>query len=254
MHAGSASVLAGPRSRFAPAGVGICVGGQATIDAEQALARTVIADDSLLTRAGIAALLRDLDCDVVAEVGDGEAARQAVRRLRPDVAILDIRMPPTFTEEGLTAALAIREEHPETGVLVLSQYVQPTYAMRLIETYPGGLGYLLKDRITDGALLLDALRRLGDGECVVDPTIVARCMRERQRTGTLDVLTDRERDVLAQIAEGRSNAGIAAALHIAERTVETHTTQIFQKLNLHSHTDTHRRVRAVLAYLRSTDS
>jgi DNA-binding NarL/FixJ family response regulator len=134
---------------------------------------------------------------------------------------------------------------------VLSHYVQPSYAVRLIETYPRGMGYLLKDRITDSALLLDALRRLIDGECVIDPTIVARCMHERNRGGALDVLTDREREVLAQIAEGRSNTSIAKTLFIAERTVETHTTQIFQKLGLHTSTDTHRRVLAVLAYLRS---
>jgi DNA-binding NarL/FixJ family response regulator len=159
--------------------------------------------------------------------------------------------PPTHTDEGLTAALQIREERPETAVLVLSHYVQPSYAFRLIEIYPGGMGYLLKDRITDSALLLDAMHRLTDGECVVAPTIVARCMRDRSRGGALDVLTDRERDVLTQIAEGKSNAGIAKSLYIAERTVETHTTQIFQKLGLVSSADSHRRVLAVLAYLRS---
>jgi DNA-binding NarL/FixJ family response regulator len=215
--------------------------------------RVVIADDSLLTRTGISTLLRDHGCEVVAEVGDGDAALAAVRRHTPDVAILDIRMPPTHTDEGLSAAVQIRAECPATAVLVLSHYVQPSYALRLIGTYPGGMGYLLKDRVTDSALLLDGLRRLTDGECVIDPTIVARCIRERNRGGALDVLTDRERDVLAQIAEGRSNTGIAKNLYIAERTVETHTTQIFQKLGLHSTTDTHRRVLAVLKYLRSTD-
>jgi DNA-binding NarL/FixJ family response regulator len=215
--------------------------------------RVVIADDSLLTRTGITALLRDHGCEVVAEVGDGDAALAAARRHTPDVAIVDIRMPPTYTDEGLKAAAQIRGHCPATAVLVLSHYVQPSYAFRLIDTYPGGMGYLLKDRITDSALLLDALHRLIDGECVIDPTIVARCMRQRNRGGALDVLTDREREVLAQIAEGRSNTGIAKTLHIAERTVETHTTQIFQKLGLQSSIDTHRRVQAVLTYLRSTD-
>ena len=215
--------------------------------------RVVIADDSLITRAGIAALLDEMGCDVVASVGDGETALESVRRLSPDVAIVDIRMPPTHTDEGLTVALRIRAECPSTAVLVLSHYVQPSYAIRLIESYPSGMGYLLKDRLTDSAVLLDALRRLCDGECVVDPTIVAQCMRQRANRSELDALTTREREVLAQLAEGRSNTAIAEALFIAERTVETHTTQIFQKLGLSASSDTHRRVLAVLAYLRSTD-
>ena len=215
--------------------------------------RVVIADDSLLTRTGISTLLNEVGFTVVAEFGNAEDARSAVRAHRPDVAILDIRMPPTYTDEGLTAALQMRDESASTAILVLSQYVRPSYAIRLIETYPSGMGYLLKDRVTDRILLIDALRRLKDGECVIDPTIVARCMKQRSNTSGLDVLTDREREVLAQLAEGRSNSGIAAALFIAERTVETHTTQIFQKLGLATSADTHRRVLAVLAYLRSTD-
>ena len=215
--------------------------------------RVVIADDSLLTRTGISTLLNEAGFTVVAEVGNAEDARSAVRAHRPDVAILDIRMPPTYTDEGLTAALQIREENASTAVLVLSQYVRPSYAIRLIETYPSAMGYLLKDRVTDRILLIDALRRLKDGECVIDPTIVARCMKQGSKKSGLEALTDREREVLAQLAEGRSNSGIAATLFIAERTVETHTTQIFQKLGLASSTDTHRRVLAVLAYLRSTD-
>lgn len=138
-------------------------------------------------------------------------------------------------------------------MLVLSAYVQVGYAMKLIETFPAATGYLLKDHVTDGALLLDALRRLMERECVVDPTIIAQCMRNRDRRGQLDVLTDRERQVLQQLAEGRSNRGIAAAPFIAERTVETHTTQIFQKLGLEPAPDTHRRVLAVLAYLQSAN-
>ena len=215
--------------------------------------RVVIADDSLITRAGISALLAELGCEVVAEVGDGASALASVREHAPDVAIVDIRMPPTHTDEGLTVAVQVRAEFPNTSVLVLSQYVQPSYAIRLLESYPGGMGYLLKDRLTDSAMLLDALRRLREGECVIDPTIVAQCMKQRTNRSAFDGLTNRERDVLAQLAEGRSNAGIAAALFIAERTVETHTTQIFQKLGLDASADTHRRVLAVLAYLRSTD-
>ena len=215
--------------------------------------RVVIADDSLLTRAGISSLIREAGNQVVAEVDDGDAALAAVRLHNPDIAVVDIRMPPTHTDEGLVAALQIRAECPSTAVLVLSHYVQPSYAIRLIETFPGGMGYLLKDRVTDSALLLDAMHRLSDGECVIDPTIVARCMSRRTNSRELAALTDREREVLAQLAEGRSNTGIARVLFIAERTVETHTTQIFQKLGLETSADTHRRVLAVLAYLRATD-
>jgi DNA-binding NarL/FixJ family response regulator len=214
--------------------------------------RVIVADDSLLTRSGIVAVLREVGCDVVGEARDGVEAVAAVRTHRPDVAILDIRMPPTHTDEGLVAAREIQAGFGETAVLVLSQYVEPAYAMRLIETYPGGMGYLLKDRVLDAAVLLDALRRLVDGECVVDPTIVAQFMRPKREPDPLDVLTDREREVLAQIAEGRSNTAIASALFITERTVESHTTQIFQKLGLESATDVHRRVSAVLTYLRSS--
>jgi serine/threonine-protein kinase len=211
----------------------------------------IVADDSLLTRAGVSAVLREVGCDVVAEARDGAEAVTAARTYRPDVAILDIRMPPTQTDEGLVAAHAIQSEVPGTAVLVLSQYVEPAYAMRLIESYPGGMGYLLKERVLDGAVLLDALRRLTDGECVIDPTIVARSMHPMTGLDPLDALTERERDVLAQIAEGRSNTAIAATLFITERTVESHTTQIFQKLGLEASADVHRRVAAVLTYLRS---
>jgi DNA-binding NarL/FixJ family response regulator len=214
--------------------------------------RVVIADDSLLTRAGISTLLTESGYVVLAEVGDGDAAIAAVHQHSPDVAIVDIRMPPTHTDEGLTAALQIRAECPSTAVLVLSHYVQPSYAIRLIESFPGGMGYLLKDRITDSVLLIDALRRLSRGECVIDPTIVAQCMNQRTNRAGLDALTGREREVLVELAQGRSNTGIATHLFIAERTVETHMTQIFQKLGLQASEDTHRRVLAVLAYLRST--
>jgi len=149
--------------------------------------RVVVADDSLLTRAGIVAILREVGCEIVAEARDGVEALAAVRVHRPDVAVLDIRMPPTHTDEGLVAALEIQADVPGTAVLVLSQYVESAYAMRLIETYPGGLGYLLKERVLDAAVLLDALRRLVDGECVIDPTIVAQFMHPRREPDPLDV-------------------------------------------------------------------
>jgi DNA-binding NarL/FixJ family response regulator len=214
--------------------------------------RVIVADDSLLTRSGIVAVLREVGCDVVGEARDGAEAVAAVRMHRPDVAILDIRMPPTHADEGLVAAREIQAGFGETAVLVLSQYIEPAYAMRLIETYPGGMGYLLKERILDGSVLMDALRRLVDGECVIDATIVAQLMHPKRDPDPLDVLTDREREVLALIAEGRSNTAIASALFITERTVESHTTQIFQKLGLDSSADVHRRVTAVLTYLRSS--
>lgn len=213
--------------------------------------RVIVADDSMLTRTGIVTVLREVGCDVVAEAGDAGEAMRAVRLHRPDVAILDIRMPPTHTDEGLVAALEIQASVPETAALVLSQYVEPDYAMRLIRTYPGGMGYLLKDRILEGEVLLDAVRRLADGECVIDPTIVAQAMHGRGKRDPLPELTGREREVLAQIAEGRSNSSIARTLFITERTVEAHTTQIFQKLGLEESSDVHRRVSAVLTYLRS---
>lgn len=213
--------------------------------------RVIVADDSMLTRTGIVTVLREAGCEVVAEARDASEAMSAVRNHRPDVAVLDIRMPPTYTDEGLAAALEIQATMPETAALVLSQYVEPDYAMRLIATYPGGMGYLLKERVIEGALLHDAVRRLAEGECVIDPTIVARSMQANRDPDPLADLTEREREVLAQLAEGRSNSAIARTLFITERTVETHTTQIFQKLGLEESSDVHRRVSAVLAYLRS---
>ena len=213
--------------------------------------RVIVADDSMLTRTGIVTVLKEVGCDVVGEARDATEAMAAVRKHRPDVAVLDIRMPPTHTDEGLVAALEIQASAPRTAALVLSQYVEPDFAMRLIKTYPGGMGYLLKDRILEGAVLLDALRRLTEGECVIDPTIVARSMQAIREPDPLAELTAREREVLAQIAEGRSNAAIARTLFITERTVEAHSTQIFQKLGLDESSDVHRRVSAVLTYLQS---
>jgi DNA-binding NarL/FixJ family response regulator len=174
-----------------------------------------------------------------------------VRLARPDVALVDIRMPPTHTDEGLAAAQTIRAEHPQVGVLVLSQYVEPSYALRLIQDQPERVGYLLKERVFDIATVVDALRRIVDGETVIDPTIVARLVGRRRRQDPLAALSEREREVLGLIAEGLSNRAIAARLYVTERTVEAHVTQIFHKLRLPESPDQHRRVLAVLAFLRA---
>jgi DNA-binding NarL/FixJ family response regulator len=212
--------------------------------------RVIVADDVMLTRAGIVRLLAEAGVDVVAEAEDADGLLGHVARARPDVAIVDIRMPPTHTDEGLVAAQRIRAEHPAVGVLVLSEYVEPRYAMRLLEEHPEGVGYLLKERVFDVVVLVDALRRVADGETVVDPTIVSRLVGRRRRADPLAELTEREREVLALVAEGLSNAAIAKRLYVTPRTVETHVTQIMSKLGLEADPDSHRRVLAVLAYLR----
>ena len=214
--------------------------------------RVVIAEDVMLTREGIARLLTDAGIDVVEQVGDAASLLGAVQVTQPDAAIVDIRMPPTHTDEGLTAAQQIRDGHPGVAVLILSQYVEPHYAMRLLEDHPERVGYLLKERVFDVANLIDALRRLADGETVVDPTFVARLFARKRRADPLDELSGREREVLALVAEGLSNQAIAARLFVTGRTVEAHVTQIFQKLGLTADTGSHRRVLAVLAYLRSS--
>jgi DNA-binding NarL/FixJ family response regulator len=213
--------------------------------------RVVIAEDVMLTREGIARLLTDAGIDVVGQAGDAASLLGAVQVTRPDAAIVDIRMPPTHTDEGLAAAQQIRAEHPGVSVLILSQYVEPHYAMRLLDELPERVGYLLKERVFDVANLVDALRRLADGETVVDPTIVARLFARKRRAGPLDDLSGREREVLALLAEGLSNRAIAGRLFVTERTVEAHVKQIFQKLGLTADPDSHRRVLAVLAFLRN---
>lgn len=213
--------------------------------------RVVVADDVMLTREGIVRLLTDAGIEVVAEAEDADELLRHVRSTNPDVALVDIRMPPTHTDEGIVAARTIRAEHPEIGVLVLSHYVEPSYAMRLIEDHPERIGYLLKDRVFDIAVVVDALRRIVDGETVIDPTIVSRLVGRRRREDPLAALTDREREVLGLIAEGMSNRAVAARLYITERTVEAHVTQIFQKLGLGESPDQHRRVLAVLEFLRT---
>jgi serine/threonine-protein kinase len=210
-----------------------------------------VADDVMLTRQGIVHVLTAAGIDVAADVADGEALLRVVGAEAPDVAIVDIRMPPTHTDEGLVAAGRIRAEHPDVAVLVLSQYVEPRYALRVIEDRPERSGYLLKERIYDPAVLVDALRRLTEGETVVDPTIVARVFGRQRRDDPLAELTARERETLALVAEGLSNRAIAERLVVTERTVEAHISQIFGKLGLEESPDSHRRVLAVLAFMRA---
>ena len=216
--------------------------------------RVVVADDVMLTREGIAHLLVEAGIDVVAQAEDADGLLREVRLKQPDVAIVDIRMPPTHTDEGLVAAQRIRADHPAIGVLVLSQYVEPSYALRLLEEHPERVGYLLKQRVFDVAVLVDALRRLVEGETVVDPTIVSRLVGRQRRQDPLDELTAREREVLGLVAEGLSNGAIASRLFVTERTVEAHVKQVLLKLGLAVDPESHRRVLAVLAYLRSDPS
>ena len=213
--------------------------------------RVVIADDEVLLREGLSRLLSEVGIDVVSAVADPVGLMMAAALDHPDVALVDIKMPPTHTDEGLVAAMAIRDQHPSVGVLVLSHFLDSRYAMRLIEHHPSAVGYLLKERVSEVAVLVDALRRVGDGECVVDPTIVSRLLRRPRPRGPLDQLTDREREVLMLMAEGHSNQGISDGLTLSPRTVERHIAHIFDKLGLAESEAYHRRVLAVLAFLRS---
>jgi DNA-binding NarL/FixJ family response regulator len=213
--------------------------------------RTVVADDVMLTREGIVHVLEGGGVEVVAQAGDADSLLGQVRLLLPDVAVVDIKMPPTHTDEGLVAAQRIRAEYPSVGVLVLSQYLEPSYAMRLLEEHPEKVGYLLKERLFHGAVLVDAISRIHEGETVVDPTIVSRLFDRRRRHDPLANLSGREREVLSLVAEGLSNKAIAARLFVTERTVEAHVTQIFLKLGLHEDPDSHRRVLAVLTFARA---
>ncbi|MEU4762273.1 response regulator transcription factor [Actinosynnema sp. NPDC023794] len=210
--------------------------------------RVVIAEDSTLLREGLARLLAEAGFDVVAAVEDAPALMAAVDEHRPDVAIVDIRMPPTHTDEGLRAAVVLRRQYPGTGVLVLSQYVRVSYAAELLDAGADGVGYLLKDRVSDLAEFTAAIRRVGAGGSAFDPDVVSRLL-VRRRDDSDDRLTDRERAVLALMAEGRTNQAIAQRLFIAERTVEKHCTSIFTKLDLSASPHDHRRVLAVLRYL-----
>jgi DNA-binding NarL/FixJ family response regulator len=210
----------------------------------------VIADDSVLLREGLSRVLTEAGLEVVAQVGDAEALRDAVARLQPDVAIIDVRMPPTHTHEGTRAAEAIRADHPGVGVLVLSQVVDGGRALRLVSERPDGFGYLLKDRVLEVEDFVDAVRRVGRGGSALDPEVVAELVGGRHARDPLDGLTAREKEVLALIAEGHSNHAICERLFLSPKTVETHVNRIFQKLDLAPTSEGHRRVLAVLAYLR----
>jgi DNA-binding NarL/FixJ family response regulator len=212
--------------------------------------RIVVADDAVLLRAGITRILEAAGWAVTGEVDNAEDLLAAVRRDRPDVAVVDIRMPPGHSDEGIVATHAIREEFgEEVAVLVLSQYLEPDFAMRLLDESGRGVGYLLKDRIADAATFTDAVRRVAAGGQVIDPAIVARLLNRRRREDPLDALTEREREVLALMAEGRSNAGIARRLWVTPGTVEKHVHSILAKLALPEGDDDHRRVLAVIAFL-----
>jgi DNA-binding NarL/FixJ family response regulator len=213
--------------------------------------RVVVADDEVLLREGLSRLLTETGFEVVGKAGDPGELLRTVRQTRPEVAIVDIKMPPTHTDEGLVAAEEIRHRDPSVGVLVLSHYLDSRYAMRLLEHHPEHVGYLLKERISDVAVLTDAVRRVAEGECVVDPTIVSRLMARRRDSGPLNQLTDREREVLALMAEGHSNDGICKRLFLSPKTVEAHVSQIFSKLGLRDAPGYHRRVLAVLTFLRA---
>ena len=212
--------------------------------------RVVIADDSALMREGLSRLLIEAGVDVVSTAADAENLLRAVARERPDVAVIDIRMPPSFTDEGIVAARAIQIDHPDVGVLILSHHLESEYAVSVMKEVPRGVGYLLKERVSAVEVLVDALQRVNEGECVVDPTIVARLLQSSRRRGPLATLTARELEVLTLMAEGCSNQAIGARLFLSPRTVEHHVRGVFEKLSLDESPASHRRVLAVIAYLR----
>jgi DNA-binding NarL/FixJ family response regulator len=213
--------------------------------------RVVIAEDLALLRDGLTRLLRDNDIEVVAAVGDGDALVREVEARQPDLAVVDIRLPPSFRDEGLRAAIEARRRVPGTAVLVISQYVEPAYASELLADRSGGVGYLLKDRVMHVADFLEAVRRVADGGTALDPDVVAQLFSRQRSDGPLDRLTPREREVLALMAEGRSNAGIAESLVLTVGAVEKHVQSIMLKLELAQSATDHRRVLAVLTYLQA---
>jgi DNA-binding NarL/FixJ family response regulator len=212
--------------------------------------RVVIADDAPLIREGVARLLAENGVEIVDQVGDADALLRSVCDLHPDVALVDIRMPPTHTDEGLRAAREIRSRYPATAVLVLSQHLEPDYALQLVEAKPESVGYLMKERVGRVEQLLDAVRRVALGECVVDRAVVDDLLARRRRVDPLEELTSREREIVALMAEGRSNHGICRALWLSPKTVETHIRGAFAKLGIKEAPEDNRRVLAVLAYLR----
>ncbi len=214
--------------------------------------RVVVAEDSTLLREGLVRLLEEAGMEVVGQAGDGEELLRKVRAHKPDVALVDVRMPPTHTDEGLRAAREIRAELPAVSVLVLSQYVEVAYARELLAESAEGVGYLLKDRVTDVEALTDAVRRVAEGGSALDPEVVSQMLGRRRGDDPLEQLTPREREVLALMAEGRSNSGIAEELVVSERAVEKHVTGIFSKLDLSAGSEDHRRVLAVLRFLDQT--
>jgi len=224
---------------------------RAGLASDMSALRIVIADDSVLLREGLARLLEESGFEVAAQAGDAEDLLRKVGAHKPDVAVVDVRMPPSHTDEGLRAARRIRAEHPGCGVLVLSQYVEEGYALDLLSETTEGTGYLLKDRVADLDTLADAVRPVANGGSALDSEVVAMLLGRRRREDPLAVLTPREREVLGLMAEGRSNAAIAEALVVTERAVEKHVTSIFTKLDLPPAVEDHRRVLAVLAYLRA---
>ena len=213
--------------------------------------RVVVADDSVLLREGVVRLLEEKGFDVVAQAGDAEDLIRKVNAHKPDVAVVDIRMPPTNTDDGLRAALEIRAELPDTGVLVLSQYVEEGYALDLVGDSAGGVGYLLKDRVADVDRFVESVTRVAEGGSALDPEVVAQLVGRARRDDPLAELTPREREVMELMAEGRSNNAIAAQMTVTERAVEKHVTSIFGKLGLPPAPEDHRRVLAVLAFLRA---
>jgi DNA-binding NarL/FixJ family response regulator len=213
--------------------------------------RVVLADDEALLREGLARLLAEAGFEVAGTAGDAAELLRLVEARSPQLAVVDIKMPPDHSEEGLIAAQEIRRRFPDVGVLVLSHYLESRYAMSLIEELPERSGYLLKDRVSDIGVLTDALRRIADGECVIDPTIVSRLIRHRRNVGPLSQLTDREREVLELMAEGHSNSGVCERLVLSPKTVEGHVNNIFRKLDIGDAPTYHRRVVAVLTFLRA---
>jgi DNA-binding NarL/FixJ family response regulator len=212
--------------------------------------RVVVADDSVLLREGVVRLLEEWGFEVVGQAGDADDLLRKVNAHKPDVAVVDIRMPPTNTDDGLRAALKIRAEHPGTSVLVLSQYVEESYALELVGDAAGGVGYLLKDRVADVERFIDAVKRVAEGGSALDPEVVSQLVGRARREDPLQELTPREREVLELMAEGRSNQAIAERMFVTLRAVEKHVTSIFTKLDLAASSDDHRRVLAVLTFLR----